>query len=60
MKIFDKDGSNLWGREALSLLLGMLLLTGLVGCGGDTSAIKERDYGGGRECVLSRRASLGG
>ena len=60
MKIFDKDGGNLWGREALSLLLGMLLLTGLVGCGGDTSAIKERDYGSGSTARQEAAQGLGG
>lgn len=60
MKIFDKDGSNPRGRGSLRLPLGVLLLTGLVGCGGDTGAIKERDYGGGSTAKAQASQGLGG
>ncbi|MBS0537970.1 MAG: DUF3576 domain-containing protein [Proteobacteria bacterium] len=40
--------------------MGTLLFAGLVGCGGDPGAVKERDYGGGRAAKQEAAQGLGG
>lgn len=60
MTFFDSDGSKPRGRAAFRLLLGALLATGLVGCGGDPSGIKERDYSGGNNTKREASQGLGG
>ena len=49
MEYFDKDPRNRSAGVTFRVLAGAaMLMIGLAGCGGDPSAVKERDYGAGK------------
>jgi Domain of unknown function (DUF3576) len=60
MKNFDDDSGKSVVAGPLRLLLAAVFLTALAGCGGDPSAVKERDYGNGRISKEQAAQGLGG
>src|SRR5207237_893013 len=49
MNAIDKQNKSPRRSFDARLLLAVLLAAGLAACGGDPGAVKERDYGGGRD-----------
>ncbi len=60
MKINSQNSSKPGRFSPIRLLSVGLAVATLAGCGGDTSAIKERDYGGGRAAKQEASQGLGG
>ena len=60
MNTIDKQSKSPRRSFGARLVLAVLVATGLAACGGDPSAIKERDYSGGREAKQQAAQGLGG
>jgi len=60
MNTIDKQIKSPRRSFAARFALAVLVTAGLAACGGDPSAVKERDYGGGREGKQQAAQGLGG
>jgi hypothetical protein len=60
MNTIDKQSKSPRRSFGARLVLAVLVAAGLAACGGDPGAIKERDYGGGRDAKQSAAQGLGG
>jgi hypothetical protein len=60
MNAIDKHSKSPRRSFGARLVLAVLVTAGLAACGGDPSAIKERDYGGGRQTKQEASQGLGG
>ena len=60
MNTIDKQSKSPRRSFGARFVLAVLFAAGLAACGGDPSAIKERDYSGGREAKQQASQGLGG
>ena len=60
MNTIDKQSKSPRRPFGARFVLAVLFAAGLAACGGDTGAIKERDYSGGREAKQQATQGLGG
>ena len=60
MNTIDKQSKSPRRSFGARLVLTVLAAAGLAACGGDPSAVKERDYGGGRQAKQEAAQGLGG
>jgi len=60
MNTIDKQSKSPRRSFGVRPVLAVLVAAGLAACGGDPGAVKERDYGGGRQAKQEAAQGLGG